>query len=396
MQKKIFFIQIFIYLLIGAAGVISGYTISLNFSDNAASQTSIPTTALLSEKDQGKQNDINNRENLQTTITETAKQYGFSDLNENNWNDFVMAVKTKYLDSFEKKIGVNYFQIITMSGDITKADRYFSMSNADINKPDIEGVTPIAYAARNLDINAVKTLHRNGADISTAVFYNSKYRQNHQVLREHFKPLKQTPLTMAIIQNDPVNTPQIIRYLLDNGAGFKNGNDYLLQSLFNLEVMDEFLPDILENTDLQKGIIPNSPDINTNAVSKIFQYDKTGTAIEFLFEKGLSPEMHEDKTFPVLIAAIGNKKNSPEIINMLVDAGFDVNKAPINPKNNTIMKSMTPLCSAINRKDTEIAEILLKNGASVSKEALKKINRLSKEEQNKFFRLFKKYDGELN
>ncbi|PIE75201.1 MAG: hypothetical protein CSA18_01030 [Deltaproteobacteria bacterium] len=392
MRKLNFIKKISFYALIIITGWVSGYITSLNIWNHPNNES---TSGITYKK---KQDDsISPEKCLIKKVRKTAKKYGFDDLNENNWNDFVGEVKKQHLELLEKSMGVNYFQIITLSGDISKADRYFSMSKADINQADMTGMTPIAYAARNLDLNAVKALHRYGADLSLPVMHIPRYKHGHKVymqLKYPYYPLE-TPLKMAILQNDPVNTPEIIRYFLDNGVKFTNGNDYILTALHNIEVMKEFIPEILDNTDLQKGIIPERPNAKTKAVSKIFQFDQNGSAIDYLFEKGLSPEIHEDDYFPVLNAAIFNGRNSPEIIQRLIDAGFDVNKTALSPKDDKIHGWLTPLKYAIRSENIEITEILLKNGACISTEAFEEIKKFPEDKKNKFLNLFKKY-GALN
>ncbi|MCD8491595.1 MAG: hypothetical protein LRY51_06670 [Geovibrio sp.] len=67
-------------------------------------------------------------------ITEAAGKYGFAVINESNWDSFAEAVKVGYLEEFERKMGVNYFQILSMTGDITNAKTYLRRTRADINK----------------------------------------------------------------------------------------------------------------------------------------------------------------------------------------------------------------------------------------------------------------------
>lgn len=316
-------------------------------------------------------------------ITEAAGKYGFAVINESNWDSFTEAVKTGYLEEFERKMGVNYFQILSMTGDITNAKTYLRRTRADINKKDITGMTPVGYAAKFHDLETIRLLYENGADIFSAVTYEPKAR--YEILRQINPPRRLDPLNLAILQNNPENTPQIVRWLLDNGMNFADGNSYVFDSLRTGGMMDEFLPSILKNTDLASGIIPSAPDKDkTNAVSRIFQHDQTGRATEWLLANGLSGS-NDDPDFPVLNAAVMNNNIPADTVRRLISVGFSVNNASVGNS------SLTPLAYAVSSGRYDVAEILLENGAEDNQEVQKRLSRLPEAEQAKFRNILKKY-----
>ncbi len=272
---------------------------------------------------------------------------------------------------------------------------------------DLEGNTPLILAVQKGQIEVVKAL------------LNGKKINLNKINKEG-----QTALGIAVKENHP----KIVELLLNAGAdeseltlNLKKGG----KRPIDLEVIDDLTYSLLDY-----AYDNNSPDIMEMLIRKgcrVHHYRRAFFALEAvkyghkkvlqaLFDQGYGPDIHDEEGITPLMEAV--KTKNTEIIQFLLDpqsylklvanqkrkkesalAPFELKEVIKKLVNLPDKEGMTPLHLAINNKDVETVELLLKSGASADlndRYGRSLLMYAASEGNEKIFDLFLKYHLHLD
>lgn len=213
-------------------------------------------------------------------------------------------------------------------------------AGANVNVLDKDKQTPLYIATEQGNFECVQYLVEHGADVNAM---NGKY----------------TP-SSALLAAEYQGQVAIVRFLLEHGADTKNG-DFLLSSVRNgnLEIVQLLL---------EHGANPNVLILQSVATPLTYalRYQPNNQAlIKMLLDYGADPNLSNNTvgTTPIMIAAY---KGQPENVQLLIDAGADVN-ATEQDGSTALMWILTWLENEeADQKRLSCARLLLEHGADVN------------------------------
>jgi len=205
------------------------------------------------------------------------------------------------------------------------------LDSVKVNVKNIEGVTPLMFAAENGHTKIVKLLVNKGADINIVPKYS-----------------KVTPL-IAAVKNNHV---EIVEFLLKNNAN-ANDIDEVMQTplIYAAAYGYPLAAEIL----LRSGANPDlAPNYETPLSVATFYNDSD--LVKILLTAGANPNLVDKKGFtPIMTASQkGNIKNIKLLLN---------SKANIQMRNN---QGYTALDLAVIHGETDALNLLIENGAKVN------------------------------
>ncbi len=214
----------------------------------------------------------------------------------------------------------------------------------DINKPDAEDTTPLVNAIINNDVNIVKFLLASNAD--------PNYIPNQET--------EISPLGYAALSK--TNKSDIIKILVENGADVNGHTNNGITPIMHSMVSSDNHPNI-ENI---KTLLSYKPDVNVVDNSgypvlfwAINHTNDMSDIIKLLIEHGanLNRKYHDGGT-TILTQAIHFGEAHINNIRTLIDGGENVNLLTDN--------KWSALMEAVSKKDKNIIQLLLENGADIN------------------------------
>ena len=214
----------------------------------------------------------------------------------------------------------------------------------DINK-QTKNYTPLIYAIENNDIESVKFLIDNKADVGLPTYSDSKL-----------------PLNYAI-ENSNI---EIASLLLNAGCDKEytyNGKTPLIHAIEK------------DNYDMVKLLLDKKVKVNSRSGEELYlavKDNKLEIAEALINAKAdINVRYNDDKT----CLMIASEKGYKEMVELLIDKGANLNITNDNGN--------SAISLAINSKNMVIADILLSKGAKVSDELKSKLEEMKQEEERK-------------
>jgi ankyrin repeat protein len=275
------------------------------------------------------------------------------------------TVQQRVVDDIEKNMKSSYLHFLAGTGELVKNKKILEKYRKNINKADPFGSTPVFKTVFNGDLDALKLLHENGANLFA--------------VRNNGEDLLSASLRSG--------NPDITSYLLSNGFSFDDGEKYILTALANAGTNRGFLKEILEKSDFSNASQQSKIPIST--ISMVILKDNTGLALEYILKNNIILNVPTDGYTPIQ-AAVMNKTVSVSDIEKLIKLYPDVNEGGI--------AKSSPLCYAVTANRYDVAEMLLKNGAAMQTsdyDIYQTLNNsgLSAVEKEKYTELLRKYEN---
>ena len=230
-------------------------------------------------------------------------------------------------------------------------------SPADINTPDVTGMTPLLLAAHNDDLPAVKRLLASGADPKAANRYGI------------------TPLLEAANSGDGAMMEALIKAGADVNAAFGEGETPLMTASrtgsvqgvkamlaagANVNAADTYRGE----TALMRAVAENHAEVAKLLVAAGADVNVRSTLFDFNFRKvaagGTQAVYSRGGLTPLMFAA---RQGATESAQVLLDAGADINASEKD-------YGFTPLLEAIFNDHYDLAAFLVDHKASLKEGAL--------------------------
>jgi len=278
----------------------------------------------------------NNKVNLPIFIKNTIKSYGIDseNLSEEDWNNFLLQLKKDNLNTLldEDVNGLNLLHIAVKSGSMTMTKKLLDLGY-DVNVKDKYGNTPLIYASKDSNnLNLIKELINNGADIFTN--YHNK---------------SPDVLTNAL-RSGKWNT-ELVSYLKEQGLEFKKKHLNELTYDYNKEYLYEHLQTIGINPQVVEG---------RSYFEQLLKNNTSNDVIEYMLDNNLDLE-NDSKGYNALHSATMNQNITIENLQRIINAGVDIN-AVASEKS-----QQTPIMYAVFRANIKKIKLYLESGADTSK-----------------------------
>ncbi len=331
-------------------------------------------------------------------------------------NNFQKALKYKDTSKLEKLIrqgmdisSVNLNDALT-SGLNNSFIKLFIEEGANVNEKNKDNFTPLIFASEKGDIEIIKALIKNGADVNAkgglfdgaSPLKSSLSKKNIEVARllvkngailEGNNSLGWVALKEAISNDDKEVAELLLRCQAHLGEldmsyeslfeAVRNNNFDLLQRLIEKYKLNGvntshsrhsqtllLIAIYQKSYKIVKLLIDNGIDINqtfSDGVNGLmlaanYMLDEENSSdnnkiTKLLIEKGINVNMETDKGFTALMVACKDK-NSTYIIKLLLD-----NEAEIDHQNKD---GLTALMCSVKERNYEITKLLIKKGAEIN------------------------------
>jgi len=256
----------------------------------------------------------------------------------------------------------NYFPVhLTSQKSVVK---YLVEHGANVHSVNGTGSTPLFMSSGNGHLQVVQYLIEHGADVnqaanngSTPLFVSSQ--EGHlpvvQYLIEHGADVNQgnrdgaTPLLVSS-ENGHL---KVVQYLIDHGADVNQAANNGVTPLY-ISSQEGHLPVV-------EYLIQHGADVNrgdNDGATPLFMSSQNGNLpiAQYLIKHGADVnQAKNDGTTPLYMSS---QNGHLQVVECLIKHGADVNQGRRN-------EGFTPLCSAINKNQTEVAKFLLSKNANI-------------------------------
>ena len=216
---------------------------------------------------------------------------------------------------------------------------------ADVNDKDIDGITPLMYAARhNQNPQVIETLIKCGANV------NSRDDADGD-----------TPLMYAARGNE---NPQVIETLIKYGANVKERTEKpkLLRIIKNRIRWKGLLE--IKNVGEEFAYFLQDRDRKLTPLMYAAENNQNPQVVETLIKCGADvKERDVDGETPLMQALYWNQ--NPQVVETLIKCGADVNDRDINGATPLILTVLSSIPIRSQMVETQMVEILVKYGADV-------------------------------
>ncbi len=288
-------------------------------------------------------------------------------LDENKWSKFIDLLKVQNINELNQLTNNSLLSHAVRFDDIEYL-KYLIKNGYDINQTNSNGNTILMEAFKYSSLETIKELLNLNANLN-AVNQNGK-----------------DMLHFALQDDDYYHSK--VKFLLKNGFSLENATPYFseLNKVHNKDLLLKYA----KNIDFSEPVTKNSKDKN------YFESVLIDLKDEYVANQLLeTADIKIEDGFNALHTVVIAKEYSNAFLEKLIEKGFDVNS-----KTQTV--GQTPLMYAINGRELDKIETLLKNGADVTifdntgKNAFDYVNQskiiTNQEQKNKIIELLNKYN----